>query len=226
MDVGRDLIDHRITDAHGEDAGMVDDLWMTWDAGACIIGNLVTGSAALIDQFGRAARPLSRAAQRLGCGHAVVWREIPWHRVDRIERPQVVLALARGELPTLPGRSQPSDRSTARLYTELIKLPVRTKDGSQLGILDVRTTPHTSGAPTVIGLLLTPHPHGYTLGLKRYDTTSTRLGGIAGAFFLPWSDIATITHTITTRLDHGELIPLADAPQPHPPPMPAGAQQP
>jgi sporulation protein YlmC with PRC-barrel domain len=226
MDVGRDLIDHRITDAHGEDAGMVDDLWMTWDPGTATVGNLVSGTAALIGQLGPAARPLTRAAQWFGCRHALQWREIPWDRVDRVERPQVVLALARGELPTLPGRSQPSDRSTARLYTELIKLPVRTNDGSQLGILDVRTASYTSGAPTIIGLLLTPHPHGYTLGMKRYDTTSTRLGGIAGAFFLPCRDIATITDAITTRLDHDELSPLADAPQPHPPPMPAGAQKP
>jgi hypothetical protein len=226
MDVGRDLIDHRITDAHADDAGMVDDLWITWDADTATVGNLVTGTAALIGQLGRVAPALTRAARRVGCSHASVWREIPWSRVDRVERPQVVLALARDELPTLPGRSQPGNPSSALLYTQLIKLRVRTEDGSQLGILDVRTTRYTSGVPTVIGLLVTPHPHGHTLGMKRYDTTSTRLGGISGAFFLPWGDITTLTHTIATRLDHDELTPLADAPQPSPPPMPADAQQP
>jgi hypothetical protein len=226
VDIGRDLIDHRLTDTDDQDAGMVDDLWITWHDTTARLGPLVTGTAALIGQLGRMATPLTHAARRIGWTHAQVWREIPWDRIDRVERPQVVLLIARAQLSTLPVRSQPTTPTNAILYTQLIKLPVRTKDGARLGIIDVRTGPQTAAAPTILGLLLAPHPHTYTLGMKRYDTTTTRLGGIPGGFYLAWADITTLTHTITTRLTKDELSPLANAPQPALPPMPTDAQKP
>jgi hypothetical protein len=226
MDVSRDLIDHKISDADGRDAGMVDDLWITWHDDTARLGPLITGTAALIGQLGRMATPLTRVARRIGWSHALVWREIPWDRIDRVERPQVVLRLAQADLSTLPRRSPATTPPTALLYTQLIKLPVLTQDGARLGIIDVRTAAHTSAAPRILGLVLAPHPRAHSLGMKRYDTTTIRFGGIARGSFLAWTDITTISTTITTRLTRDELTALPDAPQPSPPPMPTDAQQP
>src|SRR3954447_4915246 len=138
MDLARDLIDHRIADLEDQDAGMVDDLWITWTHETATLGPIVTGTAALLHQLGPAGRVLSAIASRIGWSHANVWREIPWTEVRRIEHPQVKLLLPRTELPKLPRRTSHAntEHAGAMLYSQLTNLPVFTRDHRRLGIID------------------------------------------------------------------------------------------
>jgi len=112
-------------------------------------------------------------------------------------------------------------------YTEFVKLPVWTQDDRRLGILDIRAAPHTTGAPAVFGLILTQRPRGRSLGMKRYDTTALRIGGVRGGCFLAWEDVTAVEGDgIRTRRSADELAPLAEAPRPQAPPMPEGAMPP
>jgi hypothetical protein len=230
MDLARDLIDHRIADLDDQDAGMVDDLWITWTEATATLGPIVTGTAALLHQLGPLGAGLSALGARTGWSHANVWREIPWTQIRRMERSQVNLLLRRAELPTLPSRTpRTPDRQTgAMLYSQLSKLAVRTRDGRRLGIIDVRCTALVTDPPSVLGLLVAPHARRHSFGLKRFDTTSIRLGGITrGGCFLAWDQITRITEdAIHTNAASGELIPLAAAPTPQPPPMREGATPP
>jgi hypothetical protein len=230
VDLARDLIDHRIADLHDEDAGMVDDMWITWTHDAATLGPIITGTAALLHQLGRAGVALSAIAAHIGWSHANVWREIPWTDVRRIERPQVKLLLPRAQLPELPHRTShaTTEHTGAMLYSELINLPVFTRDHRRLGIIDIRTAALISEPPQVLGLLVAAHSRRRSFGLKHFDTTTIRLGSITrGGCFLAWSDIARITdQAIHTNAASGELTPLAAAPSPEPPPMPEGPTPP
>ena len=55
MDVGRDLIDHRIVDLDGHDVGRVDDVWIYVADGAAVVSPIVTGTGALLRQLGAVA---------------------------------------------------------------------------------------------------------------------------------------------------------------------------
>jgi hypothetical protein len=230
VDLARDLIDHRIADLEDQDAGMVDDLWVTWHHGTAALGPIVTGAAALLTQVGPFQTMLIALSRRIRCSHARVWREIPWRQVRRIERPQVKLLVPRADLAHSADRSQTlvSDQRGQMLYSQLCNLPVATRDHQRLGIIDVRTAPLISEPPQVLGLLIAPHPRRRSLGLKQFDTTAVRLGGIPrGGRYLPWEDISRITSdAIHTNAASGELAPLATAPNPQPPPMPEGATPP
>jgi hypothetical protein len=230
VDLARDLIDHRIADLDDQDAGMVEDIWITWTHEPATLGPIVTGTAALLHQLGRPGVALSAIATRIGWSHANVWREIPWTQVRRIERPQVKLLLPRAQLPELPGRTRHAntEHTGAMLYSQLINLPVYTRDHRRLGIIDIRTTALISEPPQILGLLVAVHSRRHSFGLKHFDTTTIRLGGIThGGCFLAWSDIASITdQAIHTDVASGELTPLAAAPNPQPPPMPQGATPP
>ena len=76
MDIGRDLIDHRIVDLDGHDVGRVDDLWVYVSGGRATVGPIVSGAAALFQQFGALGRRLQRIAPRVGYRHATRWREL------------------------------------------------------------------------------------------------------------------------------------------------------
>src|SRR4051812_32525669 len=124
MDLARDLIDHRIADLDDQDAGMVDDLWITWTEDTATLGPIVTGTAALLHQLGPLGAGLSSLGARTGWSHANVWREIPWTQIRRIERSQVNLLLRRAELPTLQPHA-PHPRSADRLDAVLPTLQTR-----------------------------------------------------------------------------------------------------
>jgi hypothetical protein len=230
LDLARDLLDHRIADLEDEDAGIVDDIWITWTHHTATLGPIVTGTAALLRQLGPFGAALSTLANHIAWSRASVWREIPWTKVRRIERAQAQLLLPRSQLPTLTGRTRQTntEETGAMLYSQLINLPVLTRDHRRLGVIDIRTEALISEPPNVLGLLVAPHSRRRSFGLKHFDTTTIRLGGITrGGCFLAWSDITHITdHAIHTNAASGELTPLAAAPTPQPPPMPQGATPP
>ena len=62
MDIGRDLIDHRIVDLDGHDVGRVDDLWVCVADGRAVVGPIVSGAGALFQQFGTLGQRLQRIA--------------------------------------------------------------------------------------------------------------------------------------------------------------------
>src|SRR4051794_10182683 len=119
MDLARDLIDHRIADLDDQDAGMVDDLWITRTEDTATLGPIVTGTAALLHQLGPLGAGLSALAARTGWSHANVWREIPWTKIRRIERSQVNLLLRRAKLPPPPNPPPPPPQppTPPKLYT-------------------------------------------------------------------------------------------------------------
>jgi hypothetical protein len=230
MDIGRDLIDHRMADGDDIDAGMVDDIWITWRADAARLGPLLSGTPIMLDELGRLGRWLGRVAPRIGWTHAVLWREIDWRSVKRIERPQLRLVEPRSDIPKRRDRRpKPTLGRQGRMrYLELSRLSVRTRDDQRFGIVDVRVGPLVTEPPEVLGLLISPHERARAFGLKRYDSTRTRLGSATGdERFLPWEAIDEITEReIRTRTVSGELGPLAAAPNPAPPPMPEGPDEP
>jgi hypothetical protein len=230
VDLARDLLDHRVADLEDEDAGMVDDIWITWTDHTATLGPIVTGTAALLRQLGPLGVAVSAIARHVAWSHANIWREIPWTQVRRIERAQAQLLLPRSQLPTLTGRTSQTntEQTGAMLYSHFINLPVLTRDQRRLGVIDIRTTALISEPPKVLGLLVASHSRRRSFGLKHFDTTTIRLGGITqGGCFLAWSDITDITdHAIHTNAASGELTPLAAAPNPQPPPMPQGATPP
>jgi hypothetical protein len=230
MDLGRDLIDHRIADGDDLDAGMTDDVWITWQGESARLGPLLSGTPIMLDQLGQAGRWLSIVAPRIGWTHGGLWREIQWDSVKRIERPQVRLIESRSDLPTRSDRRPAAmlGREGRMRYLELSRLAVRTRDDQRFGIVDVRTGPLLTEPPQVLGLLISPHQRARAFGLKRYDSTRARLGSVSGdERFLPWEAIEEITaREIRTSAIPGQLVALAAAPQAMPPPMPQGPDKP
>jgi hypothetical protein len=64
VDVGRDLIDHRMVDLEGHDVGRVDDVWIHVADGAAVASPIVTGTGALLRQLGRVGERIRRLARR------------------------------------------------------------------------------------------------------------------------------------------------------------------
>lgn len=226
MDIGRDLIDHRIVDLDGHDVGRVDDLWICVSEGRAAIGPIVSGAAALFRQFGGLGRRLLRIAPHLGYSHATRWREFGWNDVKALQRPQVVLTPRRADIPARP-QGHASRPGQELLYTTLIRLAVRDPTGRTIGVVDVRTTP-PDPEPEILGLLVAPHPLRHTLGMKRFDSTSQRFAGTHHhTRYLPWSEVAELGSTaIHSRLALTDLPLLADTPTSQPPPMPDQADTP
>ena len=226
MDIGRDLIDHRIVDLDGHDVGRVDNIWVCVSDGQAVVGPIVSGTAALFQQFGALGRGLQRIAPHLGYHHATRWREFGWNDVEALERPQVVLA---PHLADIAGRPEGHllGSGLELLYTNLIRLPVYDPAGRATGVVDVRTT-LPDPEPEILGFLVAPHPLRHTLGMKRFDSTSERFAGTRGdTRYLPWRDVAVIdTDAIRTRLPLDDLPMLSDAPNSQPPPMPQHADAP
>jgi hypothetical protein len=219
MDVGRDLIDHRIVDRDGHDVGRVDDVWVRGEIDRAVIGPIVTGTGALLRQFGRMGDWLTWLALH-GYPHAARWREFGWHDIDQLQRPQLVLAPRHRDLAAWSGRRKPRHGSEW-LYTDLIRLPVRDPGGRRLGVVDVRTT-LPEPIPRVVGFLVAPHPLRRTLGLKRFDSTGERFAGVRhDTQFLAWTEVTGI-HDGAIRCG----VPLASLPllsataQSAAPPMP------
>src|SRR6185437_7556550 len=152
VDVGRDLIDHRMVDLEGHDVGRVDDVWIHVADGAAVASPIVTGTGALLRQLGAVGERIRRLARRAGFRQADRWREIVWDDVQMLLRPQVVL---QPRLHDLAGRPEGH----------------RPRPGVEL----LTTLPDPE--PAVLGLLVAPHPLRRTLGLKRFDSTSQRFGG-------------------------------------------------
>jgi hypothetical protein len=229
IDIGRDLIDHRLMDLDGHDVGRVDDLWIRVAHGRAVAEPLVTGAGALFGQFGALGDSLKRAALRLGYRNADRWREFTWSDVHELQRPQVVLVPRAADLAARPEGHDPCDGEfeMEMLYTKLIRLPVVDPGNNQMGVVDVRTT-LPEPRPAVLGLLIAPHPFRGTLGMKRYDSTGERFAGTArGTKFLPWQLVADMTATGIRSLGlFADLPLLADAPDAEAPPMPAGADAP
>jgi hypothetical protein len=220
VDVGRDLIDHRIVDLDGHTVGRVDDVWIYVPDEAAVISPIVTGTGALLRQFGRVGDRIRRLAPHLGYRHADRWREIVWDDVHQLQRPQVVLE---PRLRDLAGRPEGHRRRPGAelLYTELIRLPVRDPTGRRVGVLDVRTT-LPDPEPTILGLLVAPHPLRHTLSLKRFDSTSQRFGGARhNTRYLAWSaDLQISNAAILCPVPFTDLPLLSAAPPSTPPPMP------
>jgi sporulation protein YlmC with PRC-barrel domain len=86
VDVGRDLIDHRIVDLDGHDVGRVDDVWIYVANGAAVVSPIVTGTGALLRQLGGAGDRIQRLAPHVGFRHADRWREIVWDDVQVLQR--------------------------------------------------------------------------------------------------------------------------------------------
>ena len=226
MDIGRDLIDHRIVDLDGHDVGRVDDLWVYVSGGRATVGPIVSGAAALFQQFGALGRRLQRIAPRVGYRHATRWREYGWDDVDALQRPQVVLTPRLSDLATRPEGHLPRP-GTEMLYTRLIHLPVCDPAGQTIGVVDVRTT-LANPEPEILGFLVAAHPLRYTMGMKRFDTTSERFAGTHhNTRYLAWNDIATIDQAaIQSRIALADLPLLSDIPASPPPPMPDHADTP
>jgi hypothetical protein len=225
VDIGRDLIDHRIVDLGGHDVGRVDNLWVYPGADARI-GPIVTGAAALFGQFGAVGQTLLRIAPRLGYRHAQRWRELGWNDVADLQRPQVVIRPRASDMAGRPQGHEPRT-DTELLYTTLIHLPVCDSTGHSIGIVDLRTT-LPDPEPRLLGLLVAAHPLRHTLGLKRFDSTGERFAGTRrDTRFLPWSDISEITEeAIHTQRPLTDLPLLSAAPASVPPPMPRQADTP
>ena len=89
MDVGRDLIDHRIVDLDGHDVGRVDDVWIYVVDGAAVASPIVTGTGALLRQLGEVGDRIKRLAPHVGFRHADRWREIVWDDVTCCSGPRL-----------------------------------------------------------------------------------------------------------------------------------------
>ncbi len=219
MDVGRDLIDHRIVDLDGHDVGRVDDVWIYVADGAAVVSPIVTGTGALLRQLGRAGDRIKRLAPHVGFRHADRWREIVWDDVHVLQRPQVVLEPRLRDLAGRPEghRSRPG---VELLYTDLIRLPVRDPSGRRMGVVDVRTT-LPDPEPAILGLLVAAHPLRHTLGLKRFDSTSQRFGGIQHhTRYLAWTaDLQIRDGVVLCPVPFTDLPLLSAAPPSTPPPM-------
>ena len=220
MDVGRDLIDHRIVDLDGHDVGRVDDVWIHVKDGAAVVSPIVTGTGALLRQLGRVGHRIQRVAARVGFRHADRWREIIWDDVHQLQRPQVVLKPRLRDLAGRPEGHRPRP-GVELLYTDLVRLPVRDPSGRRMGVVDVRTT-LPDPEPTVLGLLIATHPLRHTLGLKRFDSTSQRFGGTQRhTLYLAWTaDLQIRDGAIRCPVPLASLPLLSAAPPSTPPPMP------
>ena len=226
MDVGRDLIDHRIVDLDGHDVGRVDDVWIRIHGDAAVVGPIVTGTGALLRQLGRVGGWIGRLAPHVGFSHADRWREIGWDDVDQMQRPQCVLKPRLRDLAGRPAGHEPG-AGTEVLYTDLIRLPVRDPSGGRLGVVDVRTTLPTPEAG-VLGFLVAAHPLRRTLGLKRFDSTGERFGGTRhDTRYLAWSpDVEISGRAILCPRPLTSLPLLSAVPPSTPPPMPDQADRP
>ena len=220
MDVGRDLIDHRIVDLDGHDIGRVDDVWIHAADGAAVVSPIVTGTGALLRQLGKVGDRIQRLAPHLGYRHADRWREIAWDDVHQLQRPQVVLEPRLRDLARRPEGHRPRT-GIELLYTDLIRLPVRDPSGNRLGVVDVRTT-LPSPEPAILGLLVAAHPLRHTLGLKRFDSTSERFGGTRHhTRYLAWTpDLQISDDAILCPVALTNLPLLSATPPSMPPPMP------
>ncbi len=220
MDVGRDLIDHRIVDLNGHDVGRVDDVWIHVADGAPVAGPIVTGTGALLRQLGAFGDRIQGMARHVGYRHADRWREIAWDDVHQLQRPQVVLEPRLRDLAGRPEGHRPRP-GVELLYTDLIRLPVRDPSGRRMGVVDVRTT-LPDPEPTVLGLLVADHPLRHTLGLKRFDSTSQRFGGAHHhTRYLAWTaDLQIRDGAILCPVPLANLPLLSAGPPSTPPPMP------
>ena len=220
MDVGRDVIDHRIVDLDGHDVGRVDDVWIYVAEGAAVVSPIVTGTGALLRQLGAVGDRITRLARHVGFRHADRWREIVWDDVHELQRAQVVLEPRLHDLAGRPEGHRPRP-GVELLYTDLIRLPVRDPSGRRIGVVDVRTT-QPDPEPAVLGLLVAAHPLRRTLGLKRFDSTSQRFGGTRHhTRYLAWTeDIQIRDGAILCPVPFTDLPLLSAAPSSAPPPMP------
>lgn len=220
MDVGRDLIDHRIVDLDGHDVGRVDDVWIHVKDGAAVVSPIVTGTGALLRQLGRVGDRIQRVAPHVGYRHADRWREIIWDDVHQLQRPQVVLKPRLRDLKGRPEGHRPRP-GVELLYTNLVRLPVRDPSGRRMGVVDVRTT-LPDPEPTILGLLIAAHPLRHTLGLKRFDSTSQRFGGTRRRTrYLAWTtDLQIRDGAILCPAPLASLPLLSATPPSTPPPMP------
>jgi hypothetical protein len=220
VDVGRDLIDHRIVDLDGHDVGRVDDVWIYVADGAAVVSPIVTGTGALLRQLGGVGDRIQRLAPHVGFRHADRWREILWDDVHVLQRAQVVLEPRLRDLAGRPEGHRPRS-GVDLLYTDLIRLPVRDPSGRRMGVVDVRTT-LPDPEPSILGLLVAAHPLRHTLGLKRFDSTSQRFGGTRHhTRYLAWTaDIQVRDGVILCPVPLTDLPLLSAAPSSAPPPMP------
>jgi hypothetical protein len=220
VDVGRDLIDHRIVDLDGHDVGRVDDVWLHLAVGAPVASPIVTGTGALLRQLGWVGDRIQRLAPHVGYHHADRWREIVWDDVHQLQRPQVVLEPRLLDLAGRPEGHRPRP-GVELLYTDLIRLPVRDPSGRRMGVVDVRTT-LPDPEPALLGLLVAVHPLRRTLGLKRFDSTSQRFGGTDHhTRYLTWTaDIQIRDGAILCPAPLTSLPLLSAAAPSTPPPMP------
>jgi sporulation protein YlmC with PRC-barrel domain len=220
VDVGRDVIDHRIVDLDGHDVGRVDDVWIYVAEGAAVVSPIVTGTGALLRQLGAVGDRITRLAPHVGFRHADRWREIVWDDVHALQRAQVVLEPRLHDLAGRPEGHRPRP-GVELLYTDLIRLPVRDPSGRRIGVVDVRTT-LPDPEPAVLGLLVAAHPLRRTLGLKRFDSTSQRFGGTRHhTRYLAWTaDIQIRDGAILCPVPFTDLPLLSAAPSSAPPPMP------
>jgi hypothetical protein len=226
VDVGRDLIDHRMVDLEGHDVGRVDDVWIHVADGAAVASPIVTGTGALLRQLGRVGERIRRLARRAGFWQADRWREIVWDDVHMLQRPQVVLEPRLHDMAGRPEGHRPR-AGVELLYTDLIRLPVRDPSGVRIGVVDVRTT-LPDPDPAVLGLLVAPHPLRRTLGLKRFDSTSQRFGGTRRhTRYLAWTaDVEIRDGAIHCPVPFTDLPLLSAAAPSVPPPMPDQADAP
>jgi hypothetical protein len=211
MDIGRDVLDHRIVDLDGHDVGRVDDVWIELGP-APTVGPLVTGAGALLRQLGRAGRAVARGAPLVGYQHATRWRELAWSDVSSLQRPQVIIKPRMNDLRGRPEGHTPGG-SRELLYTQLIAMAVTDGGGQTLGVIDARAT-LPPPRPILLGLIVSHHPRLSSWGLKRFDSTSQRFGGTARtARYLP---VELITDQgdaqLRTQVRFADLPRIGDAP--------------
>jgi hypothetical protein len=219
MDIGRDVLDHRIVDLDGHDLGRVDDVWIELGTSPAV-GPLVTGTGALLRQLGRVGLAVARAAPLVGFQHATRWRELAWADVSSLQRSQVVITPRANDMRGRPEGHTPVITHEL-LYTQLIAMKIIDRNEQPLGVVDARAT-LPSPQPTLLGLIVSHHPRLLSWGMKRFDSTSQRFGGTArSARYLPIELItARGDNQLHIHVRFDDLPVLADAPRAELPPVP------
>jgi hypothetical protein len=215
MDVGRDLVDRQLLDREGRQCGRVDDLLIEWDQYGARLGLLLSGPAAILDQFGWPGR----LGQRAAGARARRMRCVSWASVTRVDRGAVTLAVAATDLVAAAAPEPPASGCT---YSTLDRLAVLDSAGERRGVLDLRAeATHGGTAPAILGLIACRRTWVRTLGMKRYDADGVPLSDVAGhSRFVPWDVIDHIDREIRLSVAFAELPRLAEAPDPGPPPLP------